>query len=62
MGIAKSIETLIGVYNASVDKCLKGSDPLFRSEPDLYRKVFAANTGKLQELLNDEIEIRKEMV
>lgn len=61
MGIAGSIESLIELYNRRIDDFLSGHDSLIKLPADQYRSIFTSNVGRLDELIEREIEQRQEL-
>ena len=55
-GIGRSIEALIALYNRKLDEELGSEVCLIKQDPMLYRGHFTANTDRIQELIDVEIE------
>ena len=48
LGIGRSIQALIDLFNAKLTQNLRGKDPLIKMDPDEYKSCFSADNIKLQ--------------
>ena len=61
MGIARSVETLMDLFNSKVNEYLGSRDCLIKLPADEYRSIFTADVQRLEDLIQGEVEQRKEL-
>lgn len=58
-GIAFSIQALVNLFNAKIDEGLSGVDSIIKQEPEPFREIFKVNFDKFENLMQNEVEMRK---